>query len=349
MVLSAHILWIYPKGNTGLHQMMAFFGFWGVEIFFVLSGFLIGKILLNGYLKDDYTCKTVFYFLKRRWFRTLPNYFFVLLINISIAFFIGYSIEGLGYYFIFLQNFSSQMNPFFPESWSLSVEEFCYLLSPMIVFLTTFWFKPKNKSIFFLGIVLFLISVFLLNKIIYHINTSNNTMIQWNTSLKAIVIYRVDSILIGVLFSWFSLVYVDFWMKNRYVFFLCGVFLLFFLVFGLNRFDIFIENQPFFWNVIFLPIVSISFAMFLPFLSNLHSAPKWFLKSVTFISVISYSIYLLHYSVILQLMKYCIDTSLLSIMQLHLYTISFLVLTFFFSWILYRFFEKPLMDLRDKN
>jgi peptidoglycan/LPS O-acetylase OafA/YrhL len=349
MVLSSHILWIYPTQDGVLYQILTLFGFWGVEIFFVLSGFLIGKILFQLYTKENFTYKTVLFFLKRRWFRTLPNYFFILLINIAIAGFIGYSIDGLASYFVFLQNFSSQMNAFFPESWSLSVEEFAYLFLPFMLLFMSFWFKPKNKSRFFLNVVLFLTAIFLGNKIVYHTNTSVTSLIQWNTNLKAVVVYRIDSILIGVLFSWISLVHVDFWKRNRYNMAFIGVFFLFILVFGLSNFHIFIETHRFFWNVLYLPIVSIVFAFFLPFLSQYNSAPKWFLKPITFISLMSYSIYLLHYSVILQLMKYCINTNLLSIMQLHLYTFVFLVVTFSSSWVLYYFFEKPIMNLRDRN
>jgi peptidoglycan/LPS O-acetylase OafA/YrhL len=85
MVVAGHCLWIYPQDDSLFHQLLQLFGFFGVEIFFVLSGFLIGKILYQLYLKADFSLATVFYFLKRRWFRTLPNYYLILLINILIA------------------------------------------------------------------------------------------------------------------------------------------------------------------------------------------------------------------------------------------------------------------------
>ena len=114
MVLCSHLLWIYPNANHIVSQVFTLFGFWGVEIFFVLSGFLIGKILYKLYLQEDFTIKTVFYFLKRRWFRTLPNYIFVLLLNIVIGIFIGFSITAVGCYFFFLPYFASTLKSFFP-------------------------------------------------------------------------------------------------------------------------------------------------------------------------------------------------------------------------------------------
>ena len=48
-------------------------GYFGVELFFVLSGFLIGSILLR-WLIDPGSTTTLFDFWRRRWLRTLPNY-----------------------------------------------------------------------------------------------------------------------------------------------------------------------------------------------------------------------------------------------------------------------------------
>lgn len=57
----------------------------GVTLFFVLSGFLIGGILINQFEKDRITFNTLANFWVRRWFRTLPNYFFILVILICLG------------------------------------------------------------------------------------------------------------------------------------------------------------------------------------------------------------------------------------------------------------------------
>ena len=57
----------------------------GVSIFFVLSRFLIGGILIKILAKEKPNFTTLFGFWKRRWYRTLPNYYLLLFIHIMIA------------------------------------------------------------------------------------------------------------------------------------------------------------------------------------------------------------------------------------------------------------------------
>ena len=303
MVLFGHSLWIFPESQRLIYQIFVLFGFFGVEVFFVLSGFLIGKILYQLYLKEDFSIAQVLSFLKRRWFRTFPNYFLMLLINIGIASIIGYSIDSLWRYFVFLQNFNTSMLPFFTESWSLSVEEFAYIVLPIFLLCLGIIVKPKNKSRFFLYSVLTLIMVFFCSKIQYQFTTTNTNLTQWNVSLKSVVLYRLDSIFIGVLCSWIYLNYKEIWLRSRKILFVLGIVFFMFLFVGIGRLGLFIETYSLLWNVFYLPFVSVTVACFLPFLSEWKEEKSLILKPVTFISIISYSIYLLHYGVVLQLMS----------------------------------------------
>ena len=72
----------------GLHFVQNFFalGWTGVDLFFVLSGFLIGGILLKSLCDGRLnTMGDVFVFWKRRWFRTLPNYYLFLFLALITA------------------------------------------------------------------------------------------------------------------------------------------------------------------------------------------------------------------------------------------------------------------------
>ena len=348
MVLCSHILWIYNPNDGIIRQLFALFGFLGVEFFFILSGFLIGKILYGIYTKENYSITSALYFLKRRWFRTLPNYFLILLINIIITFSLGYSMPKLGLYFVFLQNGFSKMPSFFPESWSLSVEEWAYIILPISLLLLSFLYKPKSKNRFFLWIVLVLIALFMGFKICYQLNTQTTTLDIWNVSLKSVAVYRLDAIFMGVLCSWISINYEKNWAKYKLQSAMIGGLIMMFMYFGMGFLRILPETYPFVWNVVYLPLASLSIAFLVPLFSQLETTISILKRPVVFISKISYSIYLLHYSVIMQILMWFVDKEKTSLPQLHLITAMYLATTVVVSYLFYRFYEKPIMDLRDK-
>ena len=348
MVLSSHVLWIYPTTTGSVISLIHWFGYLGVELFFVLSGFLIGGILLKVFLQESFSLSTLFWFLKRRWFRTLPNYYLVLGINLLIALVIGYTLDDPWKYFFFWQNLASPMLPFFTESWSLSVEEYAYVLLPAVLGLGYFLFQPTNKSAYFFWSVLCLILVFIFTKHIWYTNHPNPTSEQWNLGLKSVVIYRLDAIFMGVLFSWIHFNFQTFWIKYQMLFAYLGLFLLLFLTVGIAYFNLSLLTHPFFWTVLYLPLNSVAIAFFLPLLSQwTRLNVSWLEKPIVHISKISYSIYLLHYGVILQLLKFYFPTDKLALPSLQIYAFIYLILTFIASHLLYRYYEKPMMDLRD--
>ena len=338
MVLCSHILWIYNPNDGMIRQLFALFGFLGVEFFFVLSGFLIGRILYKIYIKEDFTIKSAFGFLKRRWFRTLPNYYLVLLINIIITISLGYSMPNLELYFVFLHNGFSKMSTFFPESWSLSVEEWAYIILPFSLLLFSVLVKPKNKKSFFLILTLLLIALFISFKIVYQFNTKTTNLDEWNVSLKSVMIYRLDAIFMGVLCAWLSINYSKIWTEFRLPSAIIGSFIMLFMYFGMGYLQILPTTFPFVWNVIYLPLASLSIAFFVPFFSQLETSISIVKKPIVFISKTSYSIYLLHYSVILQLFMLFVDREKSTLLQLHLITVLYLTTTLIISYIFYRFY-----------
>ena len=102
-VVYGHGSWLF-KHIPILENSSLFFFIDGVELFFVLSGFLIGGILLKKFANSN--INIVFNFYKNRWFRTLPNYYLFLLINILLSFFLFEGVSGeTSKYFFFTQNF----------------------------------------------------------------------------------------------------------------------------------------------------------------------------------------------------------------------------------------------------
>lgn len=348
-VVFSHALWIFPEASGSFVDLLRLMGVMGVEIFFVLSGFLIGRILFRIFTKDTFKTKDLKYFLIRRWFRTLPNYYLVLIINILIVIYFGREHpDSLWSYFFFLQNAVDGMDLFFTESWSLPIEEFAYIICPFLFYLAIFFRFNIAKENLFLIITLCIISFFMITKIVYNYNTPISDMTYWNINLKAVVLYRIDAIYYGVLAAYISLTRPQIWTLKSKHFLITGIilFLLFHYVIGAKMLTI--EEFPFLWNVIYLPFCSICIAFSLPFLSQWKKSPSVFLKPITIISLISYGMYLLHYSIILQLMRYFKPIENLEFDEKILYVAIYLIVTIVLSYLLYLVYEKPIMDLRDK-
>ena len=126
LVLAAHI----PKINDGLVSRALNFGWTGVDLFFVLSGFLIGSQVLQSLTKHDDSWLRKFYV--RRLLRTLPPYFAVLAVYCGLASIRATAPPTLSFS-LFTQNFG--IPPTFTASWSLCVEEQFYLLFPLAALL----------------------------------------------------------------------------------------------------------------------------------------------------------------------------------------------------------------------
>ena len=350
LVVFSHAIWILPPKKSFLADLMSLAGVIGVEIFFVLSGFLIGRIIYKLFTDKEYSFKDVQYFWVRRWFRTLPNYYLVLIFNVLLAGYFGINLpDNIGSYFLFLQNFSTEMPGFFGESWSLPIEEFAYIIGPLLLYLVLFLKLNISKKRLFLIITLLIITIFIITKILYNANDDIKDMIFWNVNLKAIVIYRIDAIYYGVLAAWLSLNYTNSWKKYRWLLLVIGGGIFVGMNVMITMKQIFIETHSFFWNVLYLPLNSIAIACALPLLSSIKSAPKFILKPITLISLISYSMYLLHYSVVLQWLKHKLPTDFLTFIGIVVYIGVYFSLTLLLSYVLYRFFERPMTNLRDSK
>lgn len=86
LVVFSHSLWISDFFPPLINWLMQLSGTIGVEIFFIISGFLIGRIVLRMLENEDFSFSSVIAFLKRRWFRTLPNYYLILFVNVFQVF-----------------------------------------------------------------------------------------------------------------------------------------------------------------------------------------------------------------------------------------------------------------------
>ena len=110
---------------------------WGVNLFFVISGFLIGGILLD----HRHSAALLKTFYLRRALRIWPLYFVIVLLLIGPMYWMGFSAQSryVPYwsYLLFGQNFWMSAGVWalfaFGPLWSIAVEEQFYVLAPLLV------------------------------------------------------------------------------------------------------------------------------------------------------------------------------------------------------------------------
>jgi len=157
----------------GYHLQIPWFnnGFIGVDIFFVLSGYLITELLLRNALEDR---SDIIAFYWRRAHRLLPAFLFMLgivailvwlLVPLKIVDFAKNAFWSLGYlsnmYYYFTSGYfstSAQLN-FLLHTWSLSIEVQFYLLYPLLLFLLAKKSKNYPRSIVWSLVILLCISI----------------------------------------------------------------------------------------------------------------------------------------------------------------------------------------------
>ena len=144
-------------------------GFIGVDIFFVISGYLISSIILKELLiTGSFSFK---HFYERRIRRILPVLLFVMLVSLPFAWvyllpssFIDF-LSTINYSLGFSSNFyfqysgqqygaeSGLLKPFL-HTWSLSVEEQFYISFPIVLLITFKYFKKYLIHILTLGFII---------------------------------------------------------------------------------------------------------------------------------------------------------------------------------------------------
>jgi peptidoglycan/LPS O-acetylase OafA/YrhL len=322
----------------------------GVSIFFVLSGYLIGTILLKNISNNVATFKTLLNFWQRRWFRTLPNYFLILTIIIILAWCgqIYIMPPHVEKYYLFLQNINSANPNFFNEAWSLSVEEWFYLLIPLIIIILNSTLRITVKRSFIYSAFLIIVLVTFLRFYRFS-HFPDKSIYGWGNYFRKEVSTRFDSIMYGMLGAFLAFYYKQLFIKYTKPCFAIGLFLLLFdKLYTLYNPDLYTSIYQYVFS---FSVISIGTLLLIPFLSEIKNGRGFLYKAVTYISLTSYSMYLINYSLILKFLIPLLLVQLNTILQPPISTcigyFLFLIFTTAFSILLYKFFEKPVTDLRN--
>jgi peptidoglycan/LPS O-acetylase OafA/YrhL len=319
-----------------------------IEWLFVLSGFLIGTMMIRSFQSDRSWHQCARDFWLRRWFRTIPNYFLFVGVNLILVWF-GYTNSVFEFkYLWFSQNLAwVETTPhFFGESWSLALDEWFYLLMPMLLGLFGVVF-PNNRKRCFILAALFLIVAPTVNRFLSDVPTN---FFSWDAEVRRITVFHLDATGWGVLAAAINRWYLEWWEKYvrlKAIFgLLCMAVGLFFVVSLVHpRF-----MNPFlfaFGNVFSITMMAGGTFLFLPWLTQF--AHKYFVSNffVEKISLYSYSIYLIHYPLLLIFKKHIIITEATSFWGMFALSAFWLVSVMVLSALVYYYFEKPTSDLRE--
>jgi len=348
-IISVLIIHTTDLATKNVNHYLQFVKFDGVLYFFVLSGFLIGSILIKSFEKS-FRFIDIWNFWIRRWFRTLPNYLLFLILLMILQ---GEYKLRIFKYIFFAQNFYKPISDFFPESWSLTIEEWFYMALPIMLFILHRVLKIKFKT----AVLVIVLSVILITPLIRYylcINYNVTNQLSWNCFIRGIAICRFDSIIFGVLGAYIWHYYPLIWLQYKKKLLILGVLaILGFRYLEINWQHLFFDDRPaIFMSVYYLSIQSFLVLLLLPYLSDFKThRENLLISSIRNISLSSYSIYLVNYSLVKGIVLVYIQNLLVTLVNddlLELILISmFWILSIGSSILLYKHFELPFMNLRD--
>lgn len=339
------LVWIGHSGFFSIGLSPKVMEFWGgifcLEIFFALSGFLVGRSMLRTITsRNPGDAFRKFYV--NRLIRTLPLYYLVLLALWAIT-----REKPPLSCFLFLQNFSFEDLGYFPPSWSLPVEAWFYFLVPPVFYLLYRLFSRKHseKVSVFSAIILLCVIPFLLR--VWQVVTTDPA---WDYGVRKQIPLRMDALMLGVLFAAVKLYAPETYRREarRHRYLLIGVIgmgLLYgwYLADLWDHFDDSNLGRIFIFTLVpLLCCLLVSYLENSPLPEKLRGTPLE--KLICGVGSMGYSIYLVHYVVFQMLAPYFKGARfLISWLGFALAIGISLVI----SYLTYRFIEEPLTKFRD--
>ena len=362
----AHIKGLDGLRGVAILMMMAYhsgilpFAWVSIQLFFVLSGFLIGGILWKAKFSEQSTSAKLKNFWARRTLRIFPLYFGWLIflgITYLLFHFPIYYTGNIAYLATYTFNFTRtfdgwQGNPLFTHLWSLSVEEQFYLFFPLLIF-----FLPARvvKIVIITVIAISPLLHFLLGQYYLSMGLLPFTAadaVYWNT------ITHLQAFFVGAAIPIFSL-----HKKIKRAGLVMAICFAIAIIAGLLSFlnegsgNYFMQlgyehnltnNYEYAWHYTLLNFSFASVVLFL--VSNFTSKNTLLQKGLGAIWLIrigkvSYGMYVFHWAILVYLFEKLLPASgyVLKLLKF----IPYVAVVYFFAEVSFRFFESPFLRLKD--
>ncbi len=324
---------------------LAEFGWTGVDLFFVLSGYLI-SLQLFAQIKQGQNISLKAFFLKR-FFRIVPA--FLVTVGLYFCFPPFREKEGLPSIWRFLtftQNLGLNLKDFgtFSHAWSLCVEEHFYIFLPLILIFLQFTKLTKKSywlliTLFLLG---FVIRTYSFNHFFLPKVEDENSWIYWYKYIYYPTYNRLDGLLVGVSIAGIYQFLPIVWSKiskygNQSI--ILGLIIL------IGAYFLCYDQQTFNASIFGFTVVAIAYGfMVIGAISPTSFLYKWNSKGMTFVATLSYSIYLTHKGVIHLTHQFFADFKIESNLLLFISVLTCVS----FAYLLNLIVEKPFMKLRNR-
>jgi len=345
------------------HAGITHFGWMGVQLFFVLSGFLITGILW----KEKNNATPVSFKLKKFWvrrsLRIFPLYWLYLLLVVLVYFLFQVPpayYDYFGYLITYTFNFTRSSpgwigDPFYTHLWSLCIEEQFYVFFPFLIF----FFPPRFIKYFMVAIIILSpLTRFLLGQ---YYDSKGLTVpvvadsVYWNT------LSHLDAFFMGGVIHVLSL---KTYFKKPHVIFSCVAALallagvwnfthsnsgsFFFNDLGYNNGAT--KNYEHVWHYTILNLVFSSFILLIvsPYSQLKFLRIRSFLESKWMVNIgkVSYGMYVFHWGILYYVYERFFSTESL-VMKLALF-VPYVLLVYFVAWLSYNLFESRFIKLKDK-